>query len=114
MESKKQMPHLGSMIDSLMYKKGFNRASLAREINKSPITVYGYTSEPSLHARILWDISQALHYDIFEHLSNNLDLENTTTDGIQPKTKKQKIEELELQVRDLQKEVAIYKDLLKR
>ncbi len=118
METKKAMPHLGDFVRSLTYKKGHTGSSLAKLIGKSHNTVTGYSTEPSLHARILWDISQALDYDIFEYLSNELNLNGATDKAIDAaekvKTKQQRIEELELLVRDLQKEVAIYKDLLKR
>jgi transcriptional regulator with XRE-family HTH domain len=117
METKKQMPHLGDFVRNLTYKKGESGASLGKAIGKSPNTVTGYSNEPSLHARILWDISQALNYDIFEYLSNALNLGDGTENNAATtpvKTKQQKIEELELQVSDLQKENTIYKNLLEK
>ena len=114
MEKQKPMPHLGDFVRSLTYKKGHTGASLAKLIGKSQNTVTGYSTEPSLHARILWDISQALKFDIFEHLSNELNLDGATDKAVEAKSKQQRIYDLELLVRDLQKEVAIYKDLLKR
>ena len=117
METKKQMPHLGDFVRNLTYQKGLSGAGLGKSIGKSPNTVTGYSNEPSLHARILWDISQALNYDIFEYLSNALNLSEDTeksTDTTNVKTKQQKIKELELLVSDLQKENTIYKNLLEK
>jgi transcriptional regulator with XRE-family HTH domain len=117
METKKQMPHLGNFIRNLTYKQGYTGASLGNAIGKSPNTVTGYSNQPSLHARILWDISQALNFDVFEYLSNALNLNNTVeknTAAPNIKTKQQKIEELELLVRDLQIENTIYKNLLEK
>jgi archaellum component FlaC len=109
METKKEMPHLGSFVQRLTYKMGLTATSLAIEIDKKQNTVIGYSKQTSLHAKTLWDISKALNYDIFEYLSIELNLNGDST-----KTKSKIIEELELQVKDLKKEVAIYKDLLKR
>ncbi len=115
METKKQMPHLGEFVRNLTYKKGHTASSLSNILGKHHNTVTGYSTEPSLHARILWDISLALNYDIFEYLSNSLNLSSEKNEGNEEaKTKQQKIEELELLVKDLQKEVNIYKDLLRR
>jgi len=117
METKKQMPHLGDFVRNLTYEKGYTGTSLGKAIGKSPNTVTGYSNEPSLHARILWDISQALNYDIFEYLSNTLNLTNITEKNalnIDLKTKQQRIKELELLVSDLQKENTIYKNLLEK
>ena len=117
METKKQMPHLGDFIRNLTYQKLYSGAGLGKAIGKSHNTVTGYSKQASLNARILWDISQALNYDIFEYLSNALNLTNITeknTATTDVKTKQQKIADLELQVKDLQKENTIYKNLLEK
>ena len=65
-------------------------------------------NKASIQTDVLWNISKALNYDFFEHISNAL---NSSTEN--SKTKQQQFNEMQQQIIDLQKEVAIYKDLLK-
>jgi hypothetical protein len=68
------MPHLGGLINRKIYEKRHTRLSVGKLLGKHQMTVKGYTQEASVQARILWDLSKALNYDFFEHLSNALDL----------------------------------------
>jgi hypothetical protein len=110
------MPHLGQLMDSKIYETRNTRASIGKLIGKSHITVFGYTEEPSLHARILWDLSKALDFDFFEHLSICLNLNNSVQSKNEENqknfTKADQITVLEEKVKDLEKELAIYKEIV--
>jgi hypothetical protein len=108
------MPHLGGLINKKIYEKRHTRLSVGKLLGKHQMTVKGYTQEPSVQARILWDLSKALNYDFFEHLSNSLDLNNKKIGAPTSEvlTKSQQIQHLESKVADLEKELAIYKEIL--
>lgn len=110
------MPHLGNLVDKKIYETRNTRASVGKLIGKSHLTVYGYTKEPSLHSRILWDLSKALNFDFFEYLSNSLDLNGAllkkADENKSMLSKQEYIATLEEKVKDLQKELAIYKEIV--
>lgn len=116
MLNNKSMPHLGSFVDKKIYETHNTRASVGKLIGKSHLTVYGYTKEPSLHSRILWDLSKALNFDFFEYLSNSLDLNGGLPKMVDEHSsvlsKQQYIAVLEEKIKDLQKELAIYKEIV--
>ncbi len=114
--TQKKMPHLGSLMDQKIYETHNTRNSIGKLIGKSHLTVFGYTKEASLQCRILWDLSQALNFDFFEHLSKCLDLngkfedENINTE--KNISKDTAIANLQQEISDLQKELAIYKEIV--
>jgi hypothetical protein len=116
METSEKMPHLGNLVDNKIYQSHNTRPSIAKKIGKSHLTVFGYTKEPSLHARILWDLSKALNFDFFEHLSMCLNLNNSAVSknaaNTQAVTKSMQITQLEDKIKDLEKELAIYKEIV--
>ena len=111
-----KMPHLGNLVDQKIYETHNTRVSIGNLIGKSHLTVYGYTKEASLHSRILWDLSQALNFDFFEHLSKCLNLngkfDDENIDKEKTISKDTTIANLQQQVSDLQKELAIYKEIV--
>lgn len=109
----KNMPHLGKLLSETLYEKRLSRADLAHKIGKHQNTVAGYIEEPSLQARILWDVSNALQVDFFDYLSKALNLNDSKQVNWQEVTnlKSQEIEQLQLKIKDLEKEVAIYREI---
>lgn len=100
--------HIGNIVWQVMQEKKVSKSQLARALNKTPVSINSYLKQQTLQTRILFNISIALNYDFFEHLSNILN----ETDNIN--AKKEEILQLKQQIIDLQKETNIYKDLLKR
>lgn len=100
--------HIGNIIYKVLTEKKVSKAELARALGKTPVSINSYLKQHSLQARILFNISIALEYDFFEHLSNILNEKDSKT------SKNEEILALKQQITDLQKEISIYTNLLKR
>ncbi len=110
MASKNTMPHLGGLINAKIQEKHLTRDAVGKSIGKKGITVYGYTLESSVQARILWEMSKALDFDFFEHLSKCLHNGASATDKFN--NAQEQIAQLQSRITDLEKEVAIYKAIV--
>ncbi len=106
-KSRPSFIHIGNLINTILIEKKVSKADLARKLDRKPVSINAYLKQSTLQTRIIFELSKALNYDIFEHLSNVLN-------GTDNKSRKQELESLNEQVKDLQKENTIYKDLLKR
>jgi hypothetical protein len=100
------MPHIGSMVKQNIDKSRYNQTQIGRLINISAIGVGRYTVEKSLQCYILWNLSKVFGVNMFEPIGQALNL--PTTSSISPN-------ELILQQRviDLEKELAIYKEIMR-
>lgn len=95
-------PHLGEMVMKVMQEKRISQAEVARKIGVGQSTVAHYLRQPSLQFGTLWKFCIALQYDFLA------DFQKLYPNTMPPKdtTEQQKIKELE-------KEIAIYKAALR-
>ena len=110
MDTTNKMPHLGRLLDEKLKAAKLTRDDVGKRIGKKGVTVYGYLEEPSLHARILWELSKALNFDFFEYLSQCLHQGASATDKLNDATTQ--ITQLQNRIADLEKELAIYKEIV--
>jgi transcriptional regulator with XRE-family HTH domain len=101
-----EMPHIGSIVKENIEKSRFNQAAIGRLLNISAVGVSRYTAEKSLQCYILWNLSKVFQVNLFEPIGEALAL---------PKQNVISQNELLLQQRviDLEKELAIYKEIVK-
>ena len=99
-----EMPHIGTIVKENLDKSRYNQSQIARLIGTTAIGVGRYTKEKSLQCYILWNLSKVFQVNLFEPIGQALNLPVDT--NISPN-------ELLLQQRvaDLEKELAIYKEI---
>lgn len=96
-------PHLGNLIEKVIVKQRISRAEMARRMNVSPSTFNNYLRQPSIQFGILWKISIALKYDFLSELK-----------AYYPPTMPSPNNDAERErIKDLEKEIAIYRAALK-
>jgi transcriptional regulator with XRE-family HTH domain len=100
-----EMPHIGSIVKENIEKSRYNQAEIGRFLNISAVGVSRYTAEKSLQCYILWNLSKVFQVNLFEPIGEALAL---------PKPNIISPNELLLQQRviDLEKELAIYKEIV--
>jgi hypothetical protein len=101
-----EMPNIGLIVKAEIEKSGFNKSEIGRLLKISSIGVSRYTTEKSLQCYILWNLSKIFKVNLFAPIVEALDLPNPSTT---------KNNELLLQQRivDLEKELAIYKEIVR-
>lgn len=104
MNENKNMPHNGQLLKRLMDERRYTQSQLAYELGTQNVTVFRLIEKESISSHYLWQLSIAMNINLFTVLAQ-LHPVNTPT---------AKETELEKQVLDLQKEVAIYKELLRK
>ncbi len=97
------MPHNGHMLTAVMAERRFTNAQLAHTLKVSPTYIVRLMARPNIKAGDLWKLSNPLGVNLLEKLAR---LHPIQTPGETEKA-------LQQRVADLEKEVAIYKDLLK-
>lgn len=104
------LPHMGSLIKQRILEKKLTFAEVCRRINIKQPVINGYFEQPTLQTKIIWNISIAIEHNLFadliEKLPTNIQNANNTSFH---KTIIQQQEE----IKDLKKEIAIYKEILK-
>lgn len=100
-----EMIHVGSIVQQHMAKCPYNQTQIGRMIGTSSINVGRYAKEKSLQCYILWNLSKVFKTNLFEPIGEALNLPKPST--ISPN-------EIMLQQRvaDLEKELAIYKEIV--
>jgi transcriptional regulator with XRE-family HTH domain len=105
------LPHLGNMVARQLKKKRIRNSEIARKMGLNPQSINGYLQSESFQFRILWDLGMALEYnflaDLMEHLPAKVF--HSTPSKFQDIILAQAQE-----IMDLNKEIEIYKGLLKR
>ena len=67
--------HTGNMLREFLRKKRYRIAPLARDMNRRPETISDYFKRPSIHTRILLELSIALKYNFFYQIGTMLPAE---------------------------------------
>jgi len=98
------MPHNGELLMQQMKEKHYSQSDLARALNTQLVTIYRMVKRQSIGTDYLWKLGELMNVNFFSILAQSHPANTLTPKEI----------ELEKQVSDLQKEVAIYKELLKR
>lgn len=62
-------PHMGSFIKNYLRTHNISGASLARKMQRSPVTISNYYKNRSLQMHIIWEISHALQHNFFEDMA---------------------------------------------
>lgn len=96
-------PHLGNMIAKVMQEKRLTKSHVARKMNISPSTMAKYLENQSIQFGILWRLCLAIEYDFLSALI-------THYPAFVPKEEPTEAYE---KIKDLEKEIAIYKNILK-
>lgn len=104
-------PHIGNLIMKKVNAKNIPYSEVARRIGVTPSVFQTYLSQTSVQLGILWKIGIAIEYNFFAdlmghlptHIMNNNDSSLQTT-----------IKEHQNEIRDLKKEIDIYKGILGR
>jgi len=104
MNENNKMPHNGQLLKRIMDEKRYTQTNLGNEIGAQSVTIFRLIEKASITSEYLWKLSKAININLFTILAQQHPVKNPTTREI----------ELEKQVMDLQKEVSIYKDLLKK
>lgn len=115
-ENKETMPHFGNLLVQVMEDKRLTKTDVANLIGCNPVSVHSYIKAETLQMKLIWRLSKGLDYDFFENISNHLG-DNAQVKLEQKKLfelQQQQLQEMKQEIRDLQKEVSIYKEILKR
>jgi hypothetical protein len=110
------------MVEKVMNEKGVNNTVVSEKISRSRTGVARYKLEPSLQGRILWKLGLVLQHNFFADLSAQFPIQVTTAEHLQERnslneiiqTKDEQLKEKDQQIRDLEKELAIYKEIVLR
>lgn len=105
-----KMPHLGNMVKRKLKEKRVRTAEVARKMGVKQQSMSGYLQNESFQFRILWDIGMALEYNFFADLMAHLPKKvlDSAKSGFQETILAQAEE-----IKDLKKEIEIYKGILK-
>ena len=106
-------PHVGKLITEVMHKRRIDWAALARAMDKNRTTVWKYEERQSLQVKILWHVCTVLKHNFFAEIAaqlpadyaSNVPLDTATTD---------RIAQLEAENRDLQMQLDLLKEVMKK
>jgi len=98
------MPHNGQMLKQLMAEKHYSSSNLARALNTQIVTIYRLVEKHTISTEYLWKLSSILNTNMFSLFAQMHPVKTLTPREI----------DLEKKVYDLEKEIAIYKELLRK
>ena len=106
-----KLPHMGTFIKNKIDEQKISYAEVCRRMNITQPTINGYFIQQTLQTKTIWKLSQALGYNIFTDLIVLLpeEIQNSNKTSFQ-----QTIDDKQNEIEDLKKEIAIYKDILKK
>ncbi len=104
------MPHLGNLVRRKLKEKKVRNAEIARKMGIKQQSMSGYLHNGSFQFRILWDIGMALEYNFFADLMAHLP--KKVLDSAESEFQRVILAQAE-EIKDLKKEVAILKEILK-
>ena len=64
--------HIGKLVAEKIKQQRLSNAAVGRMVSRNEATVSTFQKKPSLQAYILWELSIALGYNFFHHLSEQL------------------------------------------
>ncbi|MEP7168590.1 MAG: hypothetical protein ABI855_04415 [Bacteroidota bacterium] len=64
--------HLGNLLNEKIKEQRLSKTEAGRKIKRPPTAIKPLLSRPSMQAYLLWELSIALEYDFFSHLSQAL------------------------------------------
>ena len=70
--------HIGQRIKEELERQGHKKSWLAQEINRSRTVCYNIFNKPTIDTELLSQICQALNYDFFKDLSEDVGLTKTS------------------------------------
>jgi plasmid maintenance system antidote protein VapI len=98
-----KMPHAGKLLEKVLEEKGVSKAELARRLDIHPIGITHYIKQHTLHAALLWKIGLAINHNFLADLSAAFPIETLSNKEAQ----------LQQQLADLEKKLAVYQEVLK-
>jgi len=101
--SEQKMPHAGKLLQKVLQDKGISKAELARRLDIHAIGVTHYVKQHTLHAALLWKIGLVINHNFLADLSAAFPIETLSNKEVQ----------LQQQVVDLEKKLAVYQEILK-
>ncbi|MEM0541120.1 hypothetical protein WFZ85_00675 [Flavobacterium sp. j3] len=104
------LPHMGELVKKRILEKKLSFAEVCRRINVKQPVMNGYFFSPTLQTSIIWKISIAIEHNLFADLIEKLpsNVQNANHTAFQ-----QTIQRQEEEIKDLKKEIVIYKEILK-
>jgi len=101
--------HIGRMVQQEMEAQKISGAEMARRMGVTGPTMAAYLKRPSIQAGILWKLGLALEYNFFAEMAQQFpaEMSKKVTAPLQLK-----LDEKDLRIADLEKEIAIYKNVI--
>ena len=93
---------INRMIEQEMKNNFLNATGLARKLGVDPSTVLSMLQRPTLQVERLVDLSEALNYNFFREIAEQLPYENPGLKDEKLEKQQERIKELEMEVRVLQ------------
>jgi hypothetical protein len=97
------MPHCGKLIEQIMQEKRFTKSNVANGLNISPISINRYIEQHSLQTGIVWKVGKVLGVNLLDTLAKAHPIAAPTNNELI----------LQQRIADLEKELAIYKEIVK-
>lgn len=95
-----ELPHVGNMISEFMKARFISQSEGARRIGVTPSQMSKYLKSPTLQTHTLWKFCVALEHDFLSDLAKKNPAYQTPPE--------------DPRIREMQMQIDIYKDLLKR
>jgi hypothetical protein len=102
----KEMPHIGSIVKENILQSRLRPSEIGRKMDIMPICITRYTQQKSLQCYTLWNLSKALQVNMFEPIGQALAIAS-------PIVVNQNELLLQQRIVDLEKELAIYKEIVR-
>jgi len=110
-----KQPHMGAMVEKIINEKGVFNTEVARQMGRAHTSIARYKLEPSLQGRILWKLGLVLRHNFFADLSAQFPIQVIPAEHLQEcAALNDVIKAKDQQIRDLEKELAIYKEIVLR
>lgn len=104
-----QYPHIGDLVRKRMELQHLTIAEMARRLNVADTGFAAYLKRPSIQYGILWKIGLAMEYNFFGDIAMQFPVEYTDKNA---GAMQAFIKEKDERIKDLEKEISIYKDII--
>ncbi|MDM8161286.1 hypothetical protein QUH73_15790 [Labilibaculum sp. K2S] len=110
-KKKYEMPvNLNDIIVNRMKEKYISNTELARLLQMHHSSVLFMLKNPGMQIRRLWTICEAIDFNVFRYLANEIGIENPVDSGIT--LRDAEIENLKKEIEDLKKERDLLKEVI--